>query len=42
MVELPSDAALGVYRVFIPQQGGGSFRVEEYKKPEFEVSIAAS
>ena len=39
--ELPSDAALGVYQVYIPRRGGGSFRVEEYKKPEFEVTVAA-
>jgi uncharacterized protein YfaS (alpha-2-macroglobulin family) len=39
--ELPSDAALGAYQVFIPKQGGGSFRVEEYKKPEFEVNVEA-
>ena len=39
--ELPSDATLGVYQVFIPRQGGGSFRVEEYKKPEFEVKVDA-
>jgi alpha-2-macroglobulin len=39
--ELPSDAALGDYQVFIPRQGGGSFRVEEYKKPEFEVNVEA-
>jgi uncharacterized protein YfaS (alpha-2-macroglobulin family) len=39
--DLPSDAALGVYQVFVPRMGGGSFRVEEYKKPEFEVSIEA-
>ena len=39
--ELPSDAALGVYQVFTPNHGGGSFRVEEYKKPEFEVSVEA-
>ncbi len=39
--ELPSDAALGVYSVHIPNRGGGSFRVEEYKKPEFEVAVAA-
>ncbi len=37
---LPEDAALGVYRIQIPGIGGqGTFRVEEYKKPEFEVSI---
>ena len=39
--ELPSDAALGVYQVYIPKRGGGSFRVEEYKKPEFEVNVEA-
>jgi uncharacterized protein YfaS (alpha-2-macroglobulin family) len=39
--ELPSDAMLGVYQVFIPNRGGGSFRVEEYKKPEFEVNVEA-
>ena len=39
--ELPSDATLGVYQVFIPNHGGGSFRVEEYKKPEFEVKVEA-
>jgi uncharacterized protein YfaS (alpha-2-macroglobulin family) len=39
--ELPSDAALGVYQLFITNLGGGSFRVEEYKKPEFEVKVEA-
>jgi hypothetical protein len=39
--ELPSDAPLGVYYALIPDKGGGSFRVEEYKKPEFEVSVDA-
>ena len=39
--ELPSDATLGNYGVFIPNHGGGSFRVEEYKKPEFEVNVEA-
>jgi uncharacterized protein YfaS (alpha-2-macroglobulin family) len=39
--ELATDAALGVYQVFIPRLGGGSFRVEEYKKPEFEVKVEA-
>ncbi len=39
--ELPSDAALGEYQILIPKRGGGSFRVEEYKKPEFEVNIEA-
>jgi uncharacterized protein YfaS (alpha-2-macroglobulin family) len=38
---LPKDATLGVYSLYIPGWGGGSFRVEEYKKPEFEVKIDA-
>ncbi len=37
--ELPTDAALGVYQVLVARFGGGTFRVEEYKKPEFEVKI---
>lgn len=40
-LELASDAALGVYSVSIPDHGGGTFRVEEYKKPEFMVSVDA-
>jgi hypothetical protein len=47
--ELPDDATLGMYRLFIPNEqragmrisGGGSFRVEEYKKPEFDVTVDA-
>jgi alpha-2-macroglobulin len=39
--ELPTDAMLGVYHVVIPNLGGSSFRVEEYKKPEFEVKVEA-
>ncbi len=39
--ELPADATLGVYQLFVVNQGGGSFRVEEYKKPEFEVTVEA-
>ena len=39
--DLPSDAMLGVYQVFTPRHGGGSFRVEEYKKPELEVKVDA-
>ncbi|HUT25799.1 MAG TPA: MG2 domain-containing protein, partial [Sumerlaeia bacterium] len=39
--ELPSDATLGVYSIHIPHRGGGTFRVEEYKKPEFEVTVEA-
>src|SRR5262249_6488194 len=39
--DLPKGATLGVYNLFIPNKGGGSFRVEEYKKPEFEVTVEA-
>ena len=39
--ELPSDATLGEYQVLTLNRGGGSFRVEEYKKPEFEVNVDA-
>ncbi len=42
---LKDDATLGVYRTSLRQGtrgfGGGSFRVEEYKKPEFEVTVKA-
>ena len=40
---LKDQASLGVYRIHIPHapHGGSSFRVEEYKKPEFEVKIEA-
>ncbi len=38
---LADEAMLGVYSIYIPDVGGGSFRVEEYKKPEFEVTIDA-
>jgi uncharacterized protein YfaS (alpha-2-macroglobulin family) len=38
--QLPADAALGVYHLQIPgHQGGISFRVEEYRKPEYEVTV---
>ncbi len=40
-LDLTDEATLGVYQIYIPQVGGGSFRVEEYKKPEFEVSVEA-
>jgi len=40
-LELKADATLGVWRLNILNHGGGSFRVEEYKKPEFEVSVEA-
>ncbi|QDU46069.1 MG2 domain protein [Symmachiella dynata] len=38
---LPKDATLGAYQLQIVGHGGGSFRVEEYKKPEFEVTVEA-
>lgn len=40
---VPSDAMLGQYTIQCNQGaiGGNTFRVEEYKKPEFEVSIEA-
>ncbi|MGQ0635052.1 MAG: alpha-2-macroglobulin family protein [Planctomycetaceae bacterium] len=38
---LPKACPLGLYSVFIVNRGGGSFRVEEYKKPEFEVKVEA-
>ena len=38
---LPDDATLGVYSVQVLNYGGSSFRVEEYKKPEFEVTVEA-
>jgi hypothetical protein len=45
-LELPSDATLGVYQLLVIDpgkaiHGGGQFRVEEYKKPEFEVTVDA-
>lgn len=40
-LDLPADAGLGVYQLSIQNHGGGSFRVEEYKKPEFEVTLDA-
>jgi uncharacterized protein YfaS (alpha-2-macroglobulin family) len=43
--ELPTGAKLGPYSLVVflgaDQLGGGSFRVEEYKKPEFEVLVEA-
>ncbi len=38
---LPKDAPLGMYSIGISNWGGNSFRVEEYKKPEFEVKVDA-
>lgn len=41
-LSLPKDATLGVYQILFINHGGvGTFRVEEYKKPEFEVSVEA-
>ena len=47
-LELPADATLGVYRFIVRsgskkgrQVGNGTFRVEEYKKPEFQVTVDA-
>ncbi len=39
--DLPSTATLGAYRFQLVNYGGGNFRVEEYKKPEFEVTVDA-
>ena len=37
---LGADAKLGAYQMLVVNHGGaGTFRVEEYKKPEFEVTI---
>jgi uncharacterized protein YfaS (alpha-2-macroglobulin family) len=41
---IPSDATLGQYAIYTgigAAMGGNTFRVEEYKKPEFEVTIDA-
>lgn len=38
---LADEAMLGQYQLFIENIGGGSFRVEEYKKPEYEVTVDA-
>jgi uncharacterized protein YfaS (alpha-2-macroglobulin family) len=40
-LDLPADAALGEYQLLIAEKGGGEFRVEEYKKPEYEVTVDA-
>lgn len=39
--ELPAGATLGQYYVNVVNHGGGYFRVEEYKKPEYEVLVEA-
>ncbi len=38
---LPAGATLGQYSLNVVNHGGGSFRVEEYKKPEYEVTVDA-
>lgn len=38
---LPAHATLGQYYLQVVNHGGGVFRVEEYKKPEFEVTVDA-
>jgi uncharacterized protein YfaS (alpha-2-macroglobulin family) len=38
---LPAGAALGQYQLMVVNRGGGTFRVEEYKKPEYEVTVDA-
>jgi len=44
-LDLPTGATLGEYTIQIVNlgnlPGGGTFRVEEYKKPEFEVTVDA-
>ena len=43
-LDLPSDAALGYYNIRLGDsgvEGGGSFYVEEYKKPEYQVTVMA-
>ncbi len=46
-LSLAADATLGVYHIAVRPSpnvgwhGGGNFRVEEYKKPEYEVKIEA-
>ncbi len=37
--KLPADAMLGTWSVYIPN-GAVSFRVEEYKKPEYELTVS--
>jgi uncharacterized protein YfaS (alpha-2-macroglobulin family) len=39
--KLPDGATLGQYQYTVVNHGGGSFRVEEYKKPEYEVTVDA-
>ena len=39
--EIPSGATLGQYHIQAVNHGGTTFRVEEHKKPEFEVTVDA-
>ncbi|TWT29351.1 MG2 domain protein [Posidoniimonas corsicana] len=39
--ELPDGATLGAYQLNVLGHGAGGFRVEEYKKPEYEVTVEA-
>ncbi len=39
--QVPSSGTLGRYRIEVVGHGGGSFRVEEYRKPEFKVTVDA-
>ncbi|HEX5472937.1 MAG TPA: MG2 domain-containing protein [Lacipirellulaceae bacterium] len=39
--ELPESTTLGQYQLIVVNRGGGTFRVEEYKKPEYEVTVEA-
>lgn len=39
--DAPADAKLGDYQLGVGHLGGGHFRIEEYKKPEFEVTVDA-
>ncbi|MEX0642407.1 MAG: MG2 domain-containing protein, partial [Pirellulales bacterium] len=38
---LLSDATLGMYHLQVVNRGGIAFRVEEYKKPEYQVTVDA-
>ncbi|HID21482.1 MAG TPA: alpha-2-macroglobulin, partial [Planctomycetaceae bacterium] len=37
--KLPQNASLGRYSLSVPRYGGTWFRVEEYRKPEYEVTV---
>ncbi len=39
-IELGKEAALGAYQVFVESMPSTFFRVEEYKRPEYSVSVA--